>query len=578
MQALTPSVQSPVAWSVNNLGSTSPNKGVSLVFGAGRVVESIDDLRDMTVTGTPQAFVTGYYAQGDGGGGPYWRDDSDTTSADNGGTIIVATDGGRWKLYVTPGGAISIAQFGAVCDSNETGSTGSDRLAQVNAALAWLTVGGDLYVPGFCKISGALLVNYSGIRVFGNAGSSGFITTSTTANVFTCAAELRNVSFEDFSVWSTVTKSAGAVFYCPKAARYTFSGILAADRTIVAGVGTNRLFRGIYLPGCDNCTITKCQLSGYSDNIVTVYGDGAYQSELNITGATRISGGVWGIHCGGNFGGLYLGEVSIDACTRDVVIDQSLSATINREIFLGPEAVLDACRDTCLYIGADGAAYLNADATWFAAAGQFDTATGDQCGLFTHATNGALQLKVTGARFFNCTGDGAKLNGAASAQMIGNDYTSCVGNGLHLAGGASLGHVTAVGGKAASNGTGIRIASGTPSFDIEHVDCGTGNSTAVVNSAGFSATQAIRRCVGYVTENRGSAVITSGTSSVTFNHGLAAQPAGDAVSATPITSPGTTAVYTDATTHTSTQATVRCVGAAAANISVEWRATLNVRA
>lgn len=76
-----------------------------------RGVDSIDELRTLQKVYFRRAFVWGYYEPGDGGGGEYQLDLSDTTSADNGGTIIVAADGGRWKLRVF--NEISAAQFGA---------------------------------------------------------------------------------------------------------------------------------------------------------------------------------------------------------------------------------------------------------------------------------------------------------------------------------------------------------------------------------------------------------------------------------------------------------------------------------
>lgn len=94
-----------------DLASTSLSKGAALVKGVGRVVDSISALRTLPKTGSPYAFVLGYYAAGDGGGGRYWYDSTDTSSADNGGTIILASDGGRWKLTET--GTLSILQFGA---------------------------------------------------------------------------------------------------------------------------------------------------------------------------------------------------------------------------------------------------------------------------------------------------------------------------------------------------------------------------------------------------------------------------------------------------------------------------------
>lgn len=63
------------------------------------VRNSIALLRALDHTKQKAAFVTGYYNPFDGGGGPYFYDPTDTTSADNGGSIIVATDGARWKLH-----------------------------------------------------------------------------------------------------------------------------------------------------------------------------------------------------------------------------------------------------------------------------------------------------------------------------------------------------------------------------------------------------------------------------------------------------------------------------------------------
>lgn len=92
--------------------------GASQIGGGGQVVPSIAALRLLLKTNpSKQAFVTGYYGQGDGGGGAYWLDITDTTSTDNGGTIIVAADGGRWKLQVLS--FITAKQFGAKTDGTD---------------------------------------------------------------------------------------------------------------------------------------------------------------------------------------------------------------------------------------------------------------------------------------------------------------------------------------------------------------------------------------------------------------------------------------------------------------------------
>lgn len=80
-----------------------------------RVVTSISDLRKLSKVRYDHAFAAGYYASGDGGGGQYWMDASDTTSVDDGGSVIVADDGARWKLISTS--VVSVRQFGAKGDN-----------------------------------------------------------------------------------------------------------------------------------------------------------------------------------------------------------------------------------------------------------------------------------------------------------------------------------------------------------------------------------------------------------------------------------------------------------------------------
>ena len=86
-----------------------------LRFGVGRTVDSIADLRLLKGTRNQRAFVLGYYEKGDGGGGAYYVDLLDTTTADNGGTVIIANDGARWKLE--PSDFLNVKQFGARGDS-----------------------------------------------------------------------------------------------------------------------------------------------------------------------------------------------------------------------------------------------------------------------------------------------------------------------------------------------------------------------------------------------------------------------------------------------------------------------------
>lgn len=138
---------------------------LAIGFLSGRVVDTIAALRALSSESCRRAFVTGYYAAGDGGGGDYWLDSTDTASADNGGSIIVATDGGRWKL--AGNGPFSILQFGA-----RPGGTSNCYQNIINAVSTGKTVtipDGDFLVD---LSNGRLIELVAGQTVRGNGVAS----------------------------------------------------------------------------------------------------------------------------------------------------------------------------------------------------------------------------------------------------------------------------------------------------------------------------------------------------------------------------------------------------------------------
>ncbi|RQZ57415.1 hypothetical protein DF057_28640 [Burkholderia cepacia] len=135
-----------------------------LMLRLNRIVDSVAGLRSLSKLLYGRAFVTGYYLPHDGGGGAYQLDPSDTTSADNGGTIIVASDGGRWKLQHI--GSVSIRQFGAKGDG-----TTDDTASMQNGLSAGLP---SLFVPDgtFVTVAGLAMPTTVGFVLSGNGTSS----------------------------------------------------------------------------------------------------------------------------------------------------------------------------------------------------------------------------------------------------------------------------------------------------------------------------------------------------------------------------------------------------------------------
>jgi hypothetical protein len=142
-----------------------------------RCFTSIASLRATNDSRYRVALVTGYYAPHDGGGGPYVVDAADTTSADNGGSIIVDALGRRWKLNTPPDWYVE--QFGAKGDGV------TDDAPAINAALAAVPArGGTVRLMGktYGVASGLVIGNgdggttastINGIRLIGQGGGLG---------------------------------------------------------------------------------------------------------------------------------------------------------------------------------------------------------------------------------------------------------------------------------------------------------------------------------------------------------------------------------------------------------------------
>ncbi len=111
-----------------------------------KYVSNIAALRNTSFLNVTSVATNGYYTAGDSGNGTYWYDSTDTTSVDDNGSIIVATDGGRWKLFSIQG--INVKQFGANGDgiTNDTTAIDAALAAARSAKVAFIfPIGNYLY-------------------------------------------------------------------------------------------------------------------------------------------------------------------------------------------------------------------------------------------------------------------------------------------------------------------------------------------------------------------------------------------------------------------------------------------------
>ena len=90
----------PVAFAAATSPQATSSLDTNFNYLAQVVLDNLVALRATTpkTSGPVRVFLAGYGAVGTGGSGWYWYNPADTTSADNGLSIIVAVDGGRWYL------------------------------------------------------------------------------------------------------------------------------------------------------------------------------------------------------------------------------------------------------------------------------------------------------------------------------------------------------------------------------------------------------------------------------------------------------------------------------------------------
>lgn len=273
------------------LDRLSQADGSTLVgYGSGTVsdvlkaitLKSIAALRLLSKAKVSTAIVDGYYAARDGGGGLYSLDANDNTTIDNGGTVIVAADGGRWKL--SHSGTINVKQFGA------KGNGTTDDRAAIQAAFDTKLIveftrekyilGGSLVIPDSAWIN----------------GNGAVFTPTTGATVFTTAPGAQDIHLHGLQVvGGTAGNFAGFVIDSPR------TWITECTTTAVTNGVVSRA-ASFYMSACDlrasgsaltfetNAevrSVENCILTGAGSNVVITGGAG-----LRIVNCDLLGGGL----------------------------------------------------------------------------------------------------------------------------------------------------------------------------------------------------------------------------------------------------------------------------------------------
>jgi hypothetical protein len=267
-----------------------------------------------------------------------------------------------------------------------------------------------------------LLDNYS---VKGDGSGSTILIydgVSTTNDCFTIGdgvAGLEMCRFEGFTVRSNVTMSAGNGLHVRRLAR---SGL--HDVVVDGQDGNGKFYHGIYFDETDVIVFDDFTLQAQADGVRIKGGNPVYNASLFID-KFKIANCTVGIRVGGRFGGLFTGIGDVILCDQNLVIDETLGGSNNRELFfgatafdtpnVGPSIVIDSPTPS--------AAFTQFVGTW--------NASSPGHGIQVVNANGN-RIIISGGKHFNHTGDAIRVDDANAFVLIeGNVITTNGGYGIN---------------------------------------------------------------------------------------------------------------------------------------------------
>jgi hypothetical protein len=276
---------------------------------------------------------------------------------------------------------ISVLDFGA----DPTGAI--DSTSAIQAAL---DTGKNVYLPqGVYKTSAALTITTNNTGLYGDGSGSIIQTSSLTDDIFRLgngSTEISGLLFQDFTVWSSVIKTAGYAFNCRFVTDSQWQNVSVGNQDLYANAGGHRLYYGWYFDRFDTVGVFGGWCVTPQDGIrMRGNANDSYSAEIVIDGNIRFARqngtGACGVRIGGNCGGVYLRRGDVSLAETGVVIDTTLSLAAttatkrNREVFIQGFNV-DSCEKWGIEQVAESVALLTMDNPWTASCGADDDGSG----------------------------------------------------------------------------------------------------------------------------------------------------------------------------------------------------------
>ncbi len=390
-----------------------------------------------------------------------------------------------------------------VKDYGATGDGSHDDTAGIQGAItaAQAAGGGTVYLPsGTYKTTATLLISAASMTFAGEGASSVIACAFAAGDIIRVARSsssaplVANGLFEDFAIMSTVRKTSGAALAMDGVQDMRICNVQAVSRVYS---DPNYLWDSFTFHDFTIVVVENCKLLAQNKGI-TCWGN-QVGADIWITGGTLCSFTPIGVHIGGGVGGVYFDEFLCYLNGTNVLIDDALGGSANREIIFN-EAVLDGSYGHNVEIKANGVYVLTFQNTWFSNSG-FSGQAGHPEGCLLRVHPGAIlhpsNVTVSGCKMFNAFGSGIFAESGAWT-IVGTDISL---NGQGAAGGYGVLLDSATSGTVISGnsirtngnyptakptGVGVKISAAVNDYVVTSNNL-TGNATAALDDGGGSS-------------------------------------------------------------------------------------------
>lgn len=520
--------------SSGNLSNTADlTKGAATIGRAVQVVQSIAQLKTLLKTSaSDDAFVLGYYAAMDGGGGNYHLDIADVSTADNGGTVIVASDGGRWKLRQTS--RVTFKQFGAV----------GDGVADDTVALANGAANGASHFPVGTYDTTAAVAVPSNVYWTADKGAKLRLRAGSDANILVnsnVGGGNSDIVIEDLELDGNKANQGSIskpLILFKNTTRVTLRRCVFHDAKIVTY--TTDTYDQVLFVDSNYCTVERCESYNSDQGGLGFYGtggnhrllfnyvhdcpagiEGAYQTDSHVMGNKVRNSSVGLISWSGLRNIIYKNDVENSSGGAGVVCGHSGTPTAIADqsyvtenvikdvfsygvtVFSSADVTVQANKITRVAGDSTNSIFINTGCTRVQVLDNFifdyQTSAGGACGIFIDGCPEAIVRgnKVYGAKG-NTTGQGIRLfNSCPDSMVVNNTVVDSVGNGINISEAGSINCLISGNRVKATGGVGIRT--GAVGFVV------SGNHVTGVTGAQGILIAADQGCV---TGNRVSGVVS----------------------------------------------------------------------